>query len=342
MDNFTAFLVPHEVKHGDIIAVNGVPSNKIGFVYKIMRDGDSGHVTGFKYLPVYTYDEYQRRPTDKDFWVLNQNDLAAAKLNPSKQYRLEFRVEDFPASPTHELDSLILRYGTAHGTHFAQKVTYTMDGRIHMAAELERNEAAAAEAENRVVVFHKAEPTHVRARRKAGAILKPDMTVDDALKAGLIPFTAHNILKAAEREGAFKNQRTPLMLSQMFDLASGKDEDGKCEIFRSAAVKGTYASTATLREAFSDGYLNESSSFNQLRDMGINRLGDASHMALRLSLWNPPRDHAHDKIDSHDIILQPLSQLRRDIKDAWYELNRQIVTDKSVYESQGITCMYPR
>jgi hypothetical protein len=336
MDSFTAFVAPQKIKHGDVIAVNGTPSNKIGFVYKIMRDS-GGHVTGFKYLPVYVYDEYRNRPADKDFWVLNQNDLAKAKLNPSKQYRLEFRVEDF-----HVSEDSILRYGTAHGTLFSQKVTHTMDGRIHRAAELARNEAAAAEAENRAFVFHKSEPTHVRARRKAGTVLTPDITIDDAVQVGLIPLTAHNILKAAEREGAFKNQRTPLMLSQMFDLASSKHEDEKHQKFHGAAVKGAYAATVTLREAFADGYLNESVSFNQLRDMGINQLGDASHMALRLSLWNPPRDHAHDKIDNNDIILQPLNQLRRDILAAWPQFMGQVAADKSVYESQGITCLYPR
>ncbi len=336
MEGRPAFKSSEKIKQGDIIAVNGTPSNKLGFVYSIQRDAGSGNVTGFKILPVYVYDGIKKHPRDKNFRVLDMNDMAAAKLNDSKQYRMEFRIEDFP---THgeSVPETLLRYGTANGTFFCDGVINKMTSILRKAAEVKAFEAQGGEATTHVFKLRADTPTHVRERRRAGKPLQPDITLVDAAKIDLLSETGLDMLTSFRVADSKGKQHPITMLHQAFDLAS--TDEGQ---FHSLSVAAAYASRRTLREAFADGYLNESASFNQLRDMGINRLGDASHMALRLSLWNPPQGYAHDKIDNDDIILQPIRTLRQELVAAWQDFLSRVAADKSQFETQGITCMYPR
>lgn len=310
------------IKRGDVIGPNGSVS-KLGLVYAVMRAGES--IEGFKILPIHIHDLDYRHPNDKNNFMLPNSIKSELGLRMSSQYRVEFVLEDIPAPE----EKLFLRHAKAGQTIFGCRTLDRMERKILD----ERKASNDTTHEERVFVFHKDEPTHVKEKRRPGKPERADISIDDAFAAGLISETLLNVLSS----GYYGRDKKITTLREVYELATS-DKPKDANRYASILKSGLMNCTASLRAAFKDGVIYESSSFNQLRDMDINQLGSAMREFGQIS----SKGYKSTSIDEYDVdhfLIQPYLSVNDGIIAGWKNFIDK--TGNRPEELAGFKYMYP-
>lgn len=323
----TSMLPFHKIHTGDVIALP--QQSKVGLVFAVVK-GTNGAVDSFKIMPIHIHKGNFQHPNDANNFMLPKGIKEELHLSLDQKYRVEFTLEDYKVNP----DDLTIRYAKGSATAFAGKTIARMDAKIRE----ERRISAESEQEERVFVFHKDIPTHVKQRQKSGVPHRPDISIDDAHNFELIGETLHQVLS----RGTYGRQQRVETLREAYDMANSP-KAAVANRFAAILKTGMLATTVSLRTAFAEGIVNETESFNKLRDIDINRLGAA------MSLFGVGKTKVNQKllnnfIDEYDqehFRIQPFLRADFDIALAWKTFQTTVVNDPKALQQQNIKYMYP-
>lgn len=312
---------------GDVITL--AQQSKIGLVFSVMKD-TGGSVTSLKILPIHVHAHNFKHPNDTNNFMIPTGIKDELHLSHDEQYRVEFVLEDVPVVA----DEATLRYVKGNTSFFSARTIARMDDKIRE----ERRVSAEAETEDRVFVFHKDVPTHVKERQRPSRPHAPNISIDDARQIELIGDTAYHVLTL----GTYGRKQHVTTLREVYDLANSP-KAAHANRFASILQTGLRASPVTLRTAFLDGALDETAAFNKLRDMDINRLG------LALQLFDGGKSKGmsgflNERFDAYDqdhFRIRPVLHIASELETAWGTFKEIAFNKPERLKNANIKYMYP-
>lgn len=313
-----------DVLRGDVIA--SPSGSRLEMVHTVMFH--DGVVCGFKVIPIFIHSADYWGEKSRRISMITKDVKADLGLDPAKQYRIDFHLEDRAVSDATEP---IFHYArTAYTTHFGNATLAHMDRIIWE----DKHSSSTPSVEEKVFTFSKRKPPDfVLEMRKPSQTLQLDVTLRDAVELGILNQTVHDLLKA----GANSRQGTPT-LRDLFTLAASEKNADQARLGKILEM-GLKRTNVSLDAAFDAGLLDETASFEIWEKNGVTSLAEAQKAIARRASFIEDEDI--DPYDIEHIEENPLDGLKVILKQSWERLTDMAGKRDPKLTQSGIPYMYP-